>query len=113
MTLSEYIKAARGNATTLAAKIGASKTQISNWAKGNSPPIPATCVAIVRATGGLVTLQELRPDDWQKIWPNDAKWDGITERRFGPPDRRGSGAKAAPKNGVSNGKKNNGKKGGK
>lgn len=88
MTLSEYIKAARGNATNLAAAIGASKTQISNWATGKSPPIPATCVAIVRATGGLVTLKDLRPLDWDQIWPEDAKWDGITERRTGPADRR-------------------------
>jgi len=27
-------------------------------------------MAIVRATNGLVTLQELRPDDWQNFWPD-------------------------------------------
>jgi len=27
------------------------------------------CVAIERATGGVVTRKDLRPDDWWKIWP--------------------------------------------
>lgn len=27
------------------------------------------CVAIERATGGAVTRKDLRPNDWQDIWP--------------------------------------------
>jgi len=27
------------------------------------------CVSISQATKGAVTLQDLRPNDWQKIWP--------------------------------------------
>jgi DNA-binding transcriptional regulator YdaS (Cro superfamily) len=30
---------------------------------------PALCVALERATGGVVTRQALRPDDWAAIWP--------------------------------------------
>jgi DNA-binding transcriptional regulator YdaS (Cro superfamily) len=101
MTLSEYIKAARGNATDLAAKLKVHKTQISNWANFNPTPPPHRCIEIVRATGGLVSRKELRPQDWQLIWPEDKAWDGITERRANPPC---SGPKPGkPSNG--NGKK--------
>lgn len=27
------------------------------------------CVSIEQATDGAVTRKDLRPDDWQKIWP--------------------------------------------
>jgi DNA-binding transcriptional regulator YdaS (Cro superfamily) len=30
---------------------------------------PALCVSIERSTGGAVTRRDLRPDDWQDIWP--------------------------------------------
>lgn len=30
---------------------------------------PEICVAIERATDGAVTRQDLRPSDWQDIWP--------------------------------------------
>jgi len=33
-------------------------------------PVPIwRCSSIEAATGGEVTRQELRPDDWQSIWP--------------------------------------------
>jgi DNA-binding transcriptional regulator YdaS (Cro superfamily) len=32
-------------------------------------PSPENCVVIERATGGLVTRKDLRPDDWERIWP--------------------------------------------
>lgn len=67
MTLSEYIKSNRGNATALAEALGVHKTQVSNWV--NDTPSPASCVAIEGATGGLVTRKDLRPDDWESIWP--------------------------------------------
>lgn len=34
---------------------------------------PVYCVAIERATGGAVTRRDLRPDDWQDIWPELAE----------------------------------------
>jgi len=30
---------------------------------------PALCVALERATVGVITRQTLRPDDWAAIWP--------------------------------------------
>ena len=69
MTLSDYIKAHRGNATALAAALGVHKTQISNWAASNPMPPPARCVAIESATLNAVSRRDLRPDDFASIWP--------------------------------------------
>ncbi len=69
MTLTEYIRASRGNATNLATALGVHKTQISNWANANPTPPPARCVQIEQATAGQVSRKDLRPDDWQAIWP--------------------------------------------
>lgn len=34
-------------------------------------PVPVTqCVRIEQLTGGAVTRQMLRPDDWAQIWPD-------------------------------------------
>ncbi|KMW73678.1 hypothetical protein TI10_05380 [Photorhabdus luminescens subsp. luminescens] len=33
------------------------------------PVPPARCFDIENATNGKVTRQDLRPHDWQKIWP--------------------------------------------
>lgn len=88
MTLSEYIKAARGNGATLAASLGISPSLLSQIAKDSSGTSPARCVAIERATGGTVTRQELRAD-WREIWP-ELEWDG-TERRAEPPCCKSSG----------------------
>jgi DNA-binding transcriptional regulator YdaS (Cro superfamily) len=68
MTLSEYIRAARGNAVALAAALGVHKTQISNWANPKNTIPPARCVEIEKVTG-VVTRKDLRPDDWETIWP--------------------------------------------
>ena len=32
-------------------------------------PSPEYCMGIHLATDGKVSLKELRPDDWQRIWP--------------------------------------------
>ena len=34
-----------------------------------SPLAPATCVLIERHSLGEVTRRDMRPDDWQDIWP--------------------------------------------
>lgn len=34
---------------------------------------PATCVAIERVSGRAVTRQDLRPNDWEDIWPELAE----------------------------------------
>ena len=53
----------------LARSIGAAPSFVNQWVNKNRPIPPAFCVAIERATGGQVTRIELRPNDWQAIWP--------------------------------------------
>jgi DNA-binding transcriptional regulator YdaS (Cro superfamily) len=69
MDLKTYISAERGRASTLAAQIDVSASYLSQMASGLSPISPERCVLLERATGGLVTRKELRPADWQRIWP--------------------------------------------
>lgn len=57
-----------GGAVNLAALLGVSAQVVSNWKQRDAVPIER-CVAIEQATGGQVTRRDLRPDDWQAIWP--------------------------------------------
>lgn len=58
-----------GGVGALAAKIGIGQTAVSNW-KARPGPVPVEhCAAIELATDGKVTRKELRPDDWQRVWP--------------------------------------------
>lgn len=53
----------------LAAKLRVTKAAASQWkTPGRKVPV-RHCVAIEQMTNGLVTRQELRPDDWHLIWP--------------------------------------------
>lgn len=70
MKLSEYLsKKGHGSAVNLASSISGYVSDVCDWAKGNRPVPPARCVAIEKATDGKVTRRDLRPDDWQLIWP--------------------------------------------
>lgn len=69
MNLSTYLSERRGRLTQLAKTIGAHASEVSTWASG-SRQVPAhRCVAIEMATKGVVTRQDLRPSDFQRIWP--------------------------------------------
>ncbi|MDO3524521.1 YdaS family helix-turn-helix protein [Ralstonia pseudosolanacearum] len=48
-----------------------SDAQIRQWRHGYAGrrPDPENCVGLELATGGAVTRKEMRPDDWQLIWP--------------------------------------------
>lgn len=59
----------RGAATKLALAIGAHHPDVSDWAKGSRPVPVRYVLKIEAATGGRVTRQELRPNDWQDYWP--------------------------------------------
>ena len=67
----------RGEPALLAAHLGISKVYLYQLAarqpagKSNIPrePSPELCVRIEEETGGAVTRQALRPDDWSRIWP--------------------------------------------
>ena len=58
-----------GGAGKLAAAIGVGQSAISNWRARGTVPDALMCSAIERVTNGTVTRRDLRPDDWQEIWP--------------------------------------------
>lgn len=69
MKLKDYAKAKRGNAAKLAKEIGVLLPVMYDWVN-EKRPIPAYwCFPIEKATHGLVTRPDLRPNDWRDIWP--------------------------------------------
>lgn len=62
-------KAARlyGGRPELAAALKVTVAALGNW-KVRGVPIEQ-CVPLERALGGAVTRRDLRPADWQDIWP--------------------------------------------
>lgn len=73
MDLKTYISnSPRGTASGLARALSISPSYLSQMASGLAPISPERSVAIERATGGAVSRRELRPEDWQRIWPEMA-----------------------------------------
>lgn len=77
MNLHDYLSSAGSlSVSQLRAGIGASSdAQIRQWQHGYSDRKPSfeNCVAIERATSGVVTVEELRPDGaWMRV--PDADW---------------------------------------
>lgn len=61
----------RGGVANFAAKCGIASSylhQLSARQHGREPS-PELCVVIERESGLKVTRQDLRPTDWQAIWP--------------------------------------------
>lgn len=69
MFLSEYTSAVRGRKSELARILNLPAQLIGQWANGIRPVPVERCTAIEAATKGAVTRQDLRPNDWQLIWP--------------------------------------------
>ena len=44
------------------------QSTVAQWVKRESVPAKY-CASIEQATDGAVTRQDLRPKDWQRIWP--------------------------------------------
>jgi DNA-binding transcriptional regulator YdaS (Cro superfamily) len=68
MKLFDYVSK-HGSKTELARAIGAQPQLVWQWATGVRPVPLERCVPIEVATEGVVSREELRPDDWQNIWP--------------------------------------------
>jgi len=65
--------------TALADRIGIKNpAQIRQWQHAYSDRLPnaENCVAIEKATKGVVRRWDLRPDDWHRIWPELIKSKG-------------------------------------
>ncbi len=76
MRLHDYLESGAMTPDQLATKAGIRNVdQVRQWRHGygGRVPNPANCVAIELATEGKVTRQDLRPDDWQAIWPELAE----------------------------------------
>lgn len=58
-----------GGQKQLGDRIGASQSEVSQWVTGRRPVPPKKAAAIERVTAGEVTRQQLRPGDWQQLWP--------------------------------------------
>jgi DNA-binding transcriptional regulator YdaS (Cro superfamily) len=70
MDLKTYISSQRGRAKQLASKlVNVSPSYLSQMASGKVPINSERCVEIERVTMGEVTRRDLRPTDWQRIWP--------------------------------------------
>lgn len=69
MKLNEYLATSEVKKADFARRIGVSAAVVYQWSVGMRPVAPKYCPAIEGETGGKVTRQELRPDDWQQLWP--------------------------------------------
>jgi hypothetical protein len=68
MKLKDYLKKTGHTQTALAKAINGHQSDVSDWCLGNRAVPVRHCLAIVKATGGKVTVQDLRPHDWQLYW---------------------------------------------
>lgn len=73
MNLTDYLARERGAARRLAKELNCHVKMLYPWANGRRPCPPLRCLAIERATAGVVTRRELRPNDWADLWPELAQ----------------------------------------
>lgn len=69
MDLSNYLASRKVTQASFAERLGVSQGLIYQWLTGRRPISIDKCVLIERATKGEVKRQDLRPNDWQLIWP--------------------------------------------
>lgn len=69
MKLHHWVNQKRGRSLAMSQALGVSAPVVSDWVTGKKAVPVERCVFIERATDGAVTRQDLRPDDWQDIWP--------------------------------------------
>ena len=69
MKFKSWADGERGRAAALAVHLGVSQAFMSELVGGVKAIPIKHCQAIHAFTSGDVTLQEMRPNDWAKIWP--------------------------------------------
>jgi len=68
MNLKKYTNQERGIAANLGRELGIPSVLISQWANGTRQVPAERCPEIEKATGGIVTCEDLRPDvDWKYL----------------------------------------------
>ncbi|EBZ7585875.1 hypothetical protein EHB58_09580 [Salmonella enterica subsp. enterica serovar Hull] len=69
MQLKSYIASLdRGGVSKLAVQVGVTVSFLSQMSSGYARIPPSRALSIEIATNGLVTRQELLPNDWQRYW---------------------------------------------
>ena len=68
MKLKDYLSGYE-KIVNLARSVKKSASFIWQIADGRRSCSPALCVLIEQATNGVVTRKDLRPNDWEAIWP--------------------------------------------
>ena len=69
MQLKDWLKQEHGRQASLARHLGIKPPQVADWISYDKPIPVHHMSAIELFTGGTVTRQEMRPTDWQRIWP--------------------------------------------
>ena len=69
MNLAQYFQHGLVRKADFSRSLGISPSLLHQWVNGIRPVSIQYCRAIEEKTNGEVTRQDLRPDDWQKIWP--------------------------------------------
>ncbi len=59
-----------GSQAEMSRILDVSPAMVNQLVKGSRPVPIEHCLAIETATGGKVTRQELRPEDFWRIWPD-------------------------------------------
>ena len=71
--LKTWLSAERGRGVRLAAHLRVPPSFVAKMASGDKSIPLEHASAIERFTGGAVTRRDIRPDDWQDIWPELAE----------------------------------------
>jgi len=69
VNLKTYIEDKHIDRDELRIKLNVSSGMIGQWLSGHRKVTPKKCVAIEKLSGGKVTRKDLRPDDFEEIWP--------------------------------------------
>ncbi|MES2787642.1 MAG: YdaS family helix-turn-helix protein [Pseudomonadota bacterium] len=72
MDIQSYLLKSATSQSCFARLIGVRPAVLYQWIKGIRPIPIARCLAIEEATKGEVSRRDLRPRDWQDIWPDIA-----------------------------------------
>ena len=67
--LSRHLQRNQITASAMAKALGVSESFVSQWLRGKRPVPVRFCVAIESDTAGEVSRKDLRPADWETIWP--------------------------------------------
>ena len=73
MNFKTWVNGQRGRSLAIAQALGVTPPVVSDWVTGKKGVPLERCVQIERATNGEVRRQDLRPHDWQDIWPELAQ----------------------------------------